>query len=57
MEVHPVGGEARPVGIKITRKLLEDYRKMKREIPLLEAKLAEMQQGQNGFDNCTVFGV
>jgi hypothetical protein len=44
-----------PVGIKITRKLLDDYRRLKREIPLLELELVEMLQGDNGFDNSTIF--
>ncbi len=33
-----------PMGIKITRKLLGSYRKMKREIPTLEEELEEMKQ-------------
>lgn len=41
--------------IKITRKLLDDYRKMKREIPILAAELIEMKQGDNGFDNSVIF--
>ena len=41
--------------IKITRKLLDDYRRLKREIPLLELELVEMLQGDNGFDNRTIF--
>lgn len=41
--------------IKITRKLLDDYRRLKREIPLLELELVEMLQGDNGFDNSTIF--
>ena len=44
-----------PVGIKITRKLLDDYRRLKQEIPLLELELVEMLQGDNGFDNSTIF--
>ena len=43
------------MGIKITRKLLDDYRRLKREIPLLELELVEMLQGDNGFDNSTIF--
>lgn len=31
--------------IKITRKLLDNYRKLKREIPVLGLELAEMKQG------------
>lgn len=41
--------------IKITRKLLDDYRRLKREIPILELELVEMLQGDNGFDNSTIF--
>ena len=32
------------MNIKITRKLLDDYRKIKREIPILEIELEEMKQ-------------
>lgn len=42
------------MGIKITRKLLDDYRRLKREIPILELELIEMLQGDNGFDNSTI---
>lgn len=41
--------------IKITRKLLDNYRKTKKEIPLLEAELQEMKKGDNGFGNSTIF--
>ena len=41
--------------IRITRKLLDDYRKIKREIPLLEAELTEMMNGDNGLNNSTIF--
>lgn len=41
--------------IKITRKLLDDYRKLKREIPILELELDEMKKGDAGFNNSTVF--
>lgn len=41
--------------IKITRKLLDNYRKTKKEIPLLEAELQDMQKGDNGFGNSTIF--
>lgn len=42
--------------IKITRKLLDEYRDMrkKRTIPILEMELEEMKQGDNGFGNSTV---
>lgn len=43
------------MGIKITRKLLDDYRRLKREIPILELELEAMKQGDNGFNNSTVF--
>ncbi len=41
--------------IRITRQLLDDYRKLKREIPLLRAELHDMKQGDNGFGNSTIF--
>ena len=41
--------------IKMTRKLLDGYRKLKREIPVLELELEEMKQGDNGFGNSTIF--
>jgi len=43
--------------IKITRKLLDEYREIKRKriIPLLELELEEMKQGDNGFGNSTVY--
>lgn len=37
--------------IKITRKLLDNYRKLKREIPVLSMELAEMKQGEAGLGN------
>lgn len=40
--------------IKITRKLLGDYRRLKRQIPILELELVEMRDGDNGFNNSTV---
>ena len=43
------------MGIKITKKLLDDYRKMKKEIPLLALELKNMSQGDNGFNNSTIF--
>lgn len=42
-------------GIKITRKLLDSHKRRKREIPLLEMELREMQEGDAGFNNSTVF--
>ena len=43
--------------IKITRKLLDEYRDMrkKRTIPILEMELREMREGDNGFGNSTIF--
>lgn len=41
--------------IRITRKLLADYRKIKREIPVLQMELDLMKQGDNGFGNSTIF--
>lgn len=43
-----------PVGIKITRKLLDDYGKIKRELPLLEAELDEMLTTDAGMGNSTI---
>lgn len=40
--------------VKITRKLLDDYRKLKASIPALEAELAEMQEGTNGFGHSVI---
>lgn len=41
--------------IRITRKLLADYKRLKREIPVLELELAEMLEEDNGFGNSTIF--
>ena len=35
--------------IKITRKLLSSYRKLKKEIVVLELELVEMMEGDNGI--------
>lgn len=43
------------MGIKITKKLLDNYRKYKREIPFLEAELDEMQTSDAGIGNSTIF--
>ena len=40
--------------IRITKKLLRSYRKLKREIPLLEQELEYMKQGDNGFGNSVI---
>ncbi len=39
---------------EMTRKLLNTYRKMKSEIPILEYEIAHMQQGDNGFDHSVI---
>ena len=45
----------RPMGkIKITRKLLDEYRKTKIEIPLLEQELHEMWTTEKGFGNSVI---
>ena len=45
-----------PVGeIKITRKLLDNYRKLKRETPVLSMELSEMKSGEAGLGNSTIF--
>lgn len=41
--------------IKITRKLLDNYRKLKREIPILGLELDEMKNGEAGLGNSTIF--
>lgn len=41
--------------IKITKKLLDEYRKTKKKIPILQEELQLMLQGDNGFDNSTIF--
>lgn len=43
------------MGIKITRKLLNNYRRYQREIPLLEAELKEMMVSDSGIGNSTIF--
>lgn len=35
--------------------MLNDYKRLKQEIPLLELELKHMQNGDNGFGNSTVF--
>ena len=44
-----------PMEIRITRKLLGNYKKYKREIPYLEAELQEMREGDAGIGNSTIF--
>lgn len=41
--------------IHITRKMLDNYKKMKRDIPILEEELREMKKGDTGFGNSTIF--
>lgn len=48
------GEEERPLNIKVTRKLLDDYRKIKREIPMLEIELEEMKTTDSGIGNSTI---
>ncbi len=43
------------MNIKITKRLLEDYKKLKREIPILEAELQEMITTEAGIGNDTIF--
>lgn len=50
----PAAGQEETV-IKITKKLLSDYRKIKRSIPLLETELQEMKETDAGIGNSTVF--
>lgn len=41
--------------IKITRKLLNSYRDIKKEILCLKIELRDMRMGDNGLNNSTVF--
>lgn len=41
--------------IKITKKLLNNYQKYKREIPFLKTELDEMQTSDAGIGNSTIF--
>ena len=43
------------IDIKITKKLLQDYQKTKREIPILEYELQEMKTSDTGMGNDTIF--
>ena len=40
--------------VKVTRRLLEDYRKNKRSIPLLQEELAEMLHGDKGLGSSVI---
>lgn len=42
------------MGIKITKKLLQDYDKVKKEIPLLRVEINEMQHTDAGIGSSTV---
>ena len=42
------------MGIKITKQLLQDYDKIKREIPLLRAEINEMQHSDSGLGSSTI---
>lgn len=42
------------MGIKITKQLLQDYDKIKREIPLLKVELNELQHTDSGLGNSTI---
>ena len=41
--------------IKITRKLLKNYQKYKREFPFLKVELEEMQTSDSGIGNSVIF--
>ncbi|WP_312448507.1 hypothetical protein [Lacrimispora sp.] len=41
--------------IKITKKMLQDYEKTKKEIPILEAELHEMKTTDAGIGNSTIY--
>ena len=41
--------------IRITKKLLRNYKKYKREIPYLEVELRQMREGDAGIGNSTIF--
>lgn len=41
--------------IRITKKLLRNYKKYKREIPYLEAELQQMREGDAGIGSSTIF--
>lgn len=54
MVARAAGQEERPL-VKITKKLLSNYRKIKQSIPLLEAELREMKTTDSGLGNSTIF--
>lgn len=41
--------------LKITKKLLKDYERLKKEIPILEAELWEMKHTDSGIGNSTIY--
>lgn len=41
--------------IKITRKLLNDYKKIEREVPILEYELEQMRTTDAGIGNSTIY--
>ena len=41
--------------IKVTRDLLDHYRKLKQEIPVLELELQMMKNTEAGLANSTIF--
>lgn len=43
------------MGIKVTKELLNRYRKLKQEIPILEIELKMMQSTDSGLGNDTIF--
>lgn len=43
------------VGIRITKKLLKNYARYKREIPMLERELHEMNTSEAGLGSSTIF--
>ncbi len=40
--------------VKITKKLLNDYARIKKEIPLLESELSEMHTSESGLGSSTI---
>ena len=43
------------MGIKVTRDMLDRYRKLKQEIPVLELELLMMKNTEAGLGNDTIF--
>ena len=43
------------MGIKVTREMLDRYRKLKQEIPVLELELLMMKNTEAGLGNDTIF--